>query len=250
MFRLTSVSTNTAWAVLSLSASLFGGAVLADLPGSLSVFLPAADIFYNPAFAKYGAASPPLLQQRSTTRQIKPAHTARGAVVQRSAVVGSVRPLIVKKQRGNEEGIDTPRAASPTNENEASEVPGRNLTGEKCTPSTRQALSRSRRLCSSLAVLAKSSSFGAPCMCTLFCAIRGYSSRGYRLYPIGEHLEKCLHVCTDAHTHRDTGRHSSLSPFSLPLALARKRRKQAPEIRREQVSRLLGAPERLGPRSG
>lgn len=38
---LTSVSTNTAWAVLSLSPSLFGGAVLAALPGSFSVFLPA-----------------------------------------------------------------------------------------------------------------------------------------------------------------------------------------------------------------
>lgn len=43
--RLTSVSTNTAWAVLSLSPSLFGGAVVADLPGSLSVFLPPPGIF-------------------------------------------------------------------------------------------------------------------------------------------------------------------------------------------------------------
>lgn len=37
---LTSVSTNTAWAVLSLSPSLFGGAVVADLPCSFSSFLP------------------------------------------------------------------------------------------------------------------------------------------------------------------------------------------------------------------
>lgn len=37
---LTSVSTNTAWAVLSLSPSLFGGAVVADLPGSFSSFFP------------------------------------------------------------------------------------------------------------------------------------------------------------------------------------------------------------------
>lgn len=56
--RLTSVSTSTAWAVLSLSPSLFGGAVVADFPGSLSSFLVTPPVGISFSFARLAVSCP------------------------------------------------------------------------------------------------------------------------------------------------------------------------------------------------